>query len=158
MKKIIATCVGLGLMLTGCTQTNPATQTSSAQTTSTVTSSPVATNTNAKKTDSAEVTLKNGSKVKIIINKVTSTEERNDEGTTDPDQVIMLDFGYTNISSSDDIEINSSMFRVYDQNNALATLYNLDSGRNYGYIKKGTTLANADLFYALCKRVHLCNG
>ncbi|GEM_PF-2670179 len=144
MKKKVAACVALGLMLTGCTQTTPtATQTQ--------TSTPVASqaNTNAKKTDTAEITLKDGSKIKVTINKVTSTEERNDSDTTDPNQVIMLDFGYENVSSSEDIIVDSSKFRVYDGSNVLATSYNLTTGRNYGYIKKGTKLANADLFYAL---------
>lgn len=143
MKKIYITCALVIFLITGCTQNATQNQPTASQT------STVQQETDAKKSDSAEIELNDGSKVKVIINKVTFTEERNDQDQTDPNQVIKLDYGYENISSQEDIEINNKMFRVYDQNNALATQYILDTGKNCGFIRKGTVLQSAELFYSL---------
>ena len=139
MKKILVLLSVAIFLLAGCAQTSQSSDGSDNG--SSINS--------AKTTDSKEVTLQDGSKIKIIINKVSSTEERNAADTSDPNEVIALDYGYQNISSDQDIEINENMFRVYDGNNALGTLYNLTSDKKYGYIKKGTTLSNAILYYAL---------
>ena len=140
MKKLIAICAVAALVLAGCAQTSTDNQNSGNNDSSINV---------AKKTDSKEITLKDGSKIKLTINKATSTEERNEQDTSDPNQVIMIDYGYENISSQTDIEINESMLRVYDGNNVLASQYNLTSDKNYGYIKKGTSLASANLYYSL---------
>lgn len=158
MKKIVATCLMSLLFLVGCTNTDTTstqgldtsepTASESADTNSSTTPSTSASS-EAKETDSAVIKLSDGSQVRVFINEIILTEERIDGDENDPDQVIMIDFGYENISSQEDVILDKNMFRVYDENNALATLYNLESSRNYGYIKKGTTLEHADLFYSL---------
>jgi len=141
MKKVISICLLAGLVLAGCTSTVTVKQV--------INTLEPAASAEAKQSDSATFELSDGSQIKLNINAVTETEERIAGETKVYDNVIKIDYGYENISSSNDLKIDSSNFKVYDQFNQAAKVYDLSSAKKAESIKKGSALLNAYLYYAI---------
>jgi hypothetical protein len=84
----------------------------------------------------------------LRINKVTTMTERNPFADTNPVQVVMIDYTYTNVASDEDVYISELNFKVVDSAGKVGYLYP-NSPKNYPQrIPKGTT-CNAQVIFGL---------
>lgn len=82
----------------------------------------------------------------LKINKVTTMTERNPFADTNPAQVVMIDYTYTNVASNAEVYISELNFKVVDSTGKVGHIYP-NSPMNYPqYIPKGTSCTAQAIF------------
>ena len=128
MKKNITIIVALILfLLAGCSSPSPAYKSSNRETTPKPTGITLKDNRVYENNEQAIVQLGNNDLYGITI-KVTKTDKRNKYTDKNPEEVIILEYTYENISSSEDICFYRSNFKVTDSNDTVCDVYPLDIG------------------------------
>jgi len=84
----------------------------------------------------------------LKINKVTATTERNPYAETNPAQVVIIDYTYTNVASDEEVYIGDFNFKVVDAAGKVGQTYPIIPKNYPQYIPKGAT-CTAQVVYGL---------
>lgn len=87
------------------------------------------------------VTMKNSDgsdKLKVTINSVTLSNDRNEFADQKPAQVVVIDYTYENVGSDSDIYYSSSCIKVTDEKGNLCDTYPLTSNKYPDSTPKGS--------------------